>query len=60
MLIYIDSLETLVMAEDAFGVQMNLYCVYDTFKKFFNSPLWFDMYKPDEEIIHGSEIKSFT
>lgn len=60
MLIYIDSLDTLVIAEDAFQVKLNLYCVYDTVKKFFNSPLWFEMYRPDEEVIHGSQIKSFT
>lgn len=59
MLIYIDSLETLAKAEDAFNIRLNLYCVYDTFLKLFNSPLWFEMYRPDEEVIHGSELNTF-
>lgn len=57
MNIYIDSEKTKKFIEKKYNTKVNLYSVYDTKKKFFNSPLWFDMYRPDEEVIHGSKLK---
>lgn len=50
MLIYITNEQVQNKIEEDFNIKVSLYQVYDTVEQIINSPLWFEMYRPDEEV----------
>lgn len=51
MNIYINDKAVQEKVKKDFGLDAPLYCVIDTTSGLFNSPLWFEMFAPDEKVI---------
>jgi hypothetical protein len=50
MLVYINDIIVKDKIKEDFGFEVPLYSVVDTIDGKYNSPLWFEMYRPDEAV----------
>lgn len=55
--IKVNDSETQKQINQRFGIMVPLYMVYYPKENFYNSPLWFEMWKPSVDVVQLNEYK---